>query len=460
MTYLLPIAYLLACASAPDDPFVVEEDVTGLKPQDLTESDPVHVLWTVLPVEGRKNAEKLGRIAVAMEATLYQTVIPQGPGGAPPGVTYVPETQVATLELRMDADAQTEASFCTQDGICEIYKQEGSPEQIGVGLGRQVTERLGLVSPPLDCLLAPPSENAYASMMAGRSAAIVYGLMEPQGEPGDVRSDPIERAVFLDPAAAGAQWLATRTAWQRDDGEKILEHATLAAKACPTHNGWAADAALIGSLLSGRSRPFPKDVRFDIARIDAAYARKAPETFGLIEDARKRWPQSALLAQRAADTAPEPKLDNLLKEWSTIDKSDPEPVRRMASRAILASDWKKLLQHCDELEKRGEDSSTLAMPALLALGRFDEAARRAPPNLRPLLEARRGGPAVGSSPEMLLLMAERRVSEDPTAALALTRQVLAARPTWPEALIVAEKAARNAGIDPTPYQERLAEAEP
>jgi hypothetical protein len=288
----------------------------------------------------------------------------------------------------------------------------------------------------------------------------VYGWLPPSDTPDDPRTDPVARAVFLDPAAATAQWLAGRVAWREGDAAGAAEHLHFAARQCPEHQGWAADEALAFAMADDRRGAFPDDPRFVFALLDAGLHRGDPETYRQAVAAIGALPGDPRLEARAANAAPEEMISYHLERWSKLDKSDPTPVRWQARRALRDRAWRELLQHCDELEKRGVDTARWRTPALLALGRVDAAARVAPADVQERVQARAGRTPTGSSPEELLLLAQTLLPTDPTAALTRCDEVLRQRPWWPEALSLAAEAARAAGKPDASYRNRLLQAEP
>ncbi len=407
-----------------------------------------------------RHAEQLGRMAVAMEAQLYRSVVVEGPAGRPPGVRETPWTNTFLLSVRPHDDGAVEASLCQPDGVCEIHFAEGPPEHVGTSLAHQVLEQMGVARPVLDCLSQPPSPDAYATLLAGRSAAVVYGWHPPSSDPGDVRVDPIARAVFLDPKAAVAQWLQGRVAFAAGDIGKAVDHLHFASRRCAEHEGFAGDEALAYALDDQRKGAFPADARFLFARLDAGLRRKDVDTYARSLAALQQWPDDPRLEQRAADAAPEERRSGHLARWAQLDPGNPVPVQRLAERSLRDRDWEELVRLCDELEHRGIDVASMRTPALLALGRIDEARAAAPAALAPRVAARAGAQPVGDSPEEQLLRAQRLLGGDPVAARRAADQALAARPYWPEALDTAARAARAAGQSDARYLARLAEAEP
>ncbi len=173
-----------------------------------------------------------------------------------------------------------------------------------------------------------------------------------------------------------------------------------------------------------------------------------------------RWPDDPRFVARVAAAAPEAAVEGDLAQWAALDRSDPLPVRRLARRALQARDWERLLAHCDELERRGVDTARWRTPALLALGRIDEARDGAPQAVRDAVAARAGAAATGSRPEELLLRAQQQLDRDPEEALRHCDDVLRVHPYWPEALALAARAAKAAGRNDTPYRTRPQQAEP
>ncbi len=404
--------------------------------------------------------EWLGRMAVAMEAQLYRAVVPVGPGGRSPAVENSPTSETYQVVLTPHHDHRAEVSVCGPDGTCEIHFSSGSPEVIGTTLASSVLGQLRQHTPVLDCLVRPPSDDDYATLMTGRAAAVVYGWHAPSDAPGDPRLDPVARSVFLDPKSPTGQWLAGRMAWARGDADAAAAHLHFAAQRCPGHEGWAADEALAFALAGDRRGAFPDGDRFVFARLDAGLERQHPETYPEAIAAIQRWPDDPRLERRAADAAPAPKVEPHLLRWANLDPVDPVPVRRLARAALRDHSWRRLLELCDELERRGEETAHLRTPALLALGKVEAAAAAAPPELRARVAARNGAEPTGDSPEESLLAAERLLPTAPADALARCEEALERRPYWPEALLLAADAARAAGRPHDGYLARHRAVEP
>lgn len=465
MRTLALIPLLLGCGPGSPDgvPDGGPRDRIRLRRQ--ADTGPIVVGWSLTTeareaLEPGRRSEHLGRTALVMEAMLYRRVVPVGPAGRPPAVQETPHGPTHELTLVPHPDGRLEASLCTEDGDCEIHFATGEPEAVGTAIATSVLDQLGMAVPVPDCLVGPPSSDEYATRITGRAAATLYGWMPPSERPGDPRVDPIPRAVFLDPTAASAQWVAGRSHASQGNLDEAAFHLHFAARNCPDIEGWAADETYTAALIGQDRGAFPDDERFVLARLDAGLKRQRSDTYTRALTAMARWPDDPRFVARAAAAAPEEAVEGHLAQWATLDRSDPLPVRRLARRALQARDWERLLSHCDELERRGVDTARWRTPALLALGRIDEARDGAPQAVRSAVAARAGGPATGSRPEELLLRAQQQLDGDPEEALRLCEDVLRVRPHWPEALDLAARAAKAAGRPDAPYRTRLRQAEP
>jgi len=461
---ILPLLLLAACV--PGTPAPSERPRLGILSKRKAPPPVSVVAWTVdtadlTDSEGKvRRHEWLGRIAVAMEAQLYRATVPVGPGGRSPAVENSPTSVTYQVVLTPHDDDRAEVSVCDPDGTCEIHFSSGSPEVIGTTLATSVLGQLGLHTPVLDCLVRPPSGDDYATLMTGRAAAVVYGWHAPSDAPGDPRLDPVARSVFLDPASPTGQWLAGRMDWARGEADVAAEHLHFAARSCPSHEGWAADEALAFALAGDRRGAFPDDDRFVFARLDAGLRRQHTQTYPDAVAAIERWPDDPRLERRAAEAAPEPQVEPHLLRWANLDPIDPLPIRRLARAALRDHSWRRLLELCDELERRGDETAHLRTPALLALGEVEAAAAAAPPELRARVAARNGAEPTGTSPEESLLAAERLLASAPAEALARCEEVLKQRPYWPEALQLAAAAAQAAGRPHETYLARHRAVEP
>ena len=416
------------------------------------------VQWSVT---GEADGEA-ARALLVMDAALHGTpsLVTDGPSGRAPSLQGVPAT---SRHLSLEAtDEGLEAALCVSDGPCELAWFTGTPEAIGLQTAQWVAEQLALEVPSevASCLGELPDDD-YLHTIVGRAAAAHYGLSEPSAHPGDVRRDPIARAVVLDARVPTTQWMLARHLAPLD-AAGAARHATYAAAACDAHAGWQADAAALAGPAGNRAASWPEGDRFVLGALDDALARGV-DAHALAQRATRLWPSEASVARRHADATHGADHRAALQRWSVLDPTDPAPELALATVALAEGRWESAVAHASAAEARGatEPARELATPALLALGRLDEAQAGAPDRLAARISARRGDPVDATlGPEGLLLAAARALPTDPSDALAFADQALTERPDWPEALALAATAAERSGHDAAPFRDRLALVEP
>ncbi len=436
-------------------------------------SDPIEVLLTPPAIRKtfRWEAETVARVLRTLEAHLHASpgvVVRVADAPAPPSVQRVPSTESGPWGVSLSVAGSTGSAdirtlTCAPRGGCEeqsVYTDTEAPERAASKLAAAVMEAVGIPVPeaPLPCLVGPPSDDSYHSLIAGRGAAVLYDLIEPT-VPGDRSDDPLERAVYLDPDMALAQWVAGRGRLERGDVEQAAYSLGLAHELCPDHQGFAADLARVeldrgkkraaASLVDGLG--FPDDPRLVPLRLDTWI------TMGRLDDAGKlalradrTFPKDPRVAEVMAELAlAEQRMDDYetwLIRWTDRAEDDPEPVRRLVRLYAEGQRWDDAWRRLPALELRGavQEARSWRITAGLALARYDEAAAAASDRVaeriraRATLEGAAGHQldlAGDHSPEAHLARGTSLYQRGaPAEALAEADAALRLRPWWPEAL--------------------------
>ena len=423
------------------------------------------------------STESAGHLAALVEANLADlpNLFPQVVG-APPlrGLARAPgrgRSWELTLEVYPEADLRVQVTLCPPERAprraaasldCSSFQEFGPrlhPERLALRLSGAIARQMGLPPPRRRSPGAPrASDDDYAVLLLGRSAATVFGLLPaaPPESAGDPLRDPVHRAVFVDPGMELGWSLLARIT--EDPAERadllarvpkprpsdLAERATALTEAGSHPEAWA--------VWREYDRLQPDDLRFAFARAAAAAAAGArSEVLGILDQV----PTAALadpsamilidvaLAERAG------RLDDpLLAVWQALAPADPRPVRLRMERFLSEGRHGDALALTEALRERGTEGEarrlTLALAAHLgdperaaeaagALGR-DEVARR----LR--LAAGTQAPTSplydeATSPEARLQGVLQWLDEgEPRKALAEARELLAERPWWPAAL--------------------------
>jgi hypothetical protein len=229
---------------------------------------------------------------------------------------------------------------------------------------------------------APLSGDPYAALIAGRAAAVLYGLWPAVEGPGDPRVDPVARAPFLDPSMALAWWVAGRVAAPTDPAA-ASEAFVRAASLGEIRLGLRAAAAATAPDTADAARGWrailafaPRDPRVLVG------AARALAADGAVDEAE------ALLRPLPGDAAGDPAVaavrvvladargavdDAVLAAWMDAAAGDPRPVRRRVERFVAAGDWAAALALLPELAARGDGAAAQAWEAPLRLAAGDRA---------------------------------------------------------------------------------------
>lgn len=293
------------------------------------------------------------------------------------------------------------ALVCDPSNTCTNAEADGTRDVPWQAMAQVVTDAastLGRTAPPdvMATWAVPPSDDPYAILVCGRSAAVYYGIKSPVPESliGDEKRDPIARAVYIDPAMPLAWWMVGRFRAARGEWGPAREAFTRAAIDRPQSVALRADEA---SALLHHQRPAqahaawaavqersPDDPRFAAQRARAALAAKEiPDVLAVLDGLGKRYQNERTVAElrvRVAEaTGESSNYDELLERWQEAAPNEAEPVRRRIALREDAGRYDEALGLCAELEARGatNEAGRLAIAFLIGLGRLSEAAERA-----------------------------------------------------------------------------------
>ncbi len=365
-------------------------------------------------------------------------------GGGGPGATRL------EMELELCVAAQGCAST-TATGTRE------APWEAFGALLEGAAGTLGVTAPPevVDEWRRPGSTDTYAELLTGRAAATFYGILPPPADPTDLRSNPVLRAVHLDPEQPLALWTLAR--WEvgsTADGGKAAETLARAALARPTSPVFDAD---LGTVLLAAGKPDQAVAAWEHAREHGAddprfleptarallAADRAADARAVLDasPAEFRWePRVAELRVAVAEAVEGTAgLDPLLAHWQETDPDAVAPVRRRLDLRVQNGRFEEALGLVPALRARipGPQTDALEVALLVAVGRVRDAANRAPPGISERLAARAdreadpGAPVAGlpDDADAALAAAEGMVWRGhAAAALPVLDTALAARP--------------------------------
>ena len=449
--------------------------------------------------------ETEGLVTILLEAGLGElprVVAEVRKNEAAPGYRRVLASQTvrwdATVEIREGIDASSltlSLRLCPQPGLC-VGHTASAP---AAALERATDELLAWSAQVLSVNATsaireqwrrPVSVDAYARLLTGRGAAILYGWSPPIPARlvGNRAYDTIARAAYIDPSADLAQWISARTAIDAGDTTAAL-HSTrralgegsrrlplLALHADTLTTTADSDAAREAWLAVDLQTP--QDPRFVIPLIDAYLGSGA---IGVAEALLDTVPTlhhteaavARLYVTLAQAQGPGDDFESLLAVWQQAEPHNPEPTRRRIAVLLRSGRHAEALQSVGELERRGAgaEASSLRIALATELGRYTEAADEAERvgmalvaqrirlraeltsehNIRGQAEAARPRPATLES----LLTAQRGLAEDPAAALRSAERALRKNPWWPEALALKTVALARLGRGNSAVQARL-----
>lgn len=326
---------------------------------------------------------------------------------------------------------------------------------------------------------APISADPYAVLIAGRSAAVVYGLRDPSAPEhlGDFRIDPVARAVRIDPGMGVADWLLARREVERGEvlaARKWLGRGVLARPASVALRADEAALQLADGDVAEAARAFealgvghPADLRL------LAPTARSLLGAGRVEDAARvlsgfraeihRDPVVAELRVALAEAgAPPDDYDRLLAVWQDSAPTLAEPVRRRIRLRVRDGEYGPALDRVPDFAGRGADDEArrLTLALATALERWEDAAVAAEGLDRPdvagrlraraalIAEPTRVPPqlAVDRSPDALVAAGRARLrAGDVAGAFADADAALQIDPWRADALELSLAAAADAG---------------
>lgn len=363
--------------------------------------------------------------------------------------------------------------LCKEGGLCTTVEANGTRDQPWEAVGtllEGVAHALAIPMPAETVALwhQPGSKDPYAELVAGRACAVWLGLLPPSEHPGDKRTDPIARALFLDPRQPLAAWVyglwEIGTVSGGGNAAEALQRAVLARPSSPM---LGADLALVRQL-QGRPNEAvlawedvlarsPDDLRYLKPYADALVAAgRAMDARALLAKLPKDYdddPQVAALRVQVAMAAKTTEdLDPLLAHWQEVDPKNATPVKLRVEQRVKARDFEGALPLLDVLRKRapGPATDALQMALLVAVGRPKDAAALAPPELAARLRARAEreadpGADLSDLPsnDVALLLAKADAAlwkNEPARALELADKALGMEPTLADAEVVRAQA--------------------
>ncbi|MEN9787292.1 MAG: hypothetical protein RLZZ299_2556 [Pseudomonadota bacterium] len=401
----------------------------------------------------RWDAEARGLFTVAMELGLSDLpgVRPRLDGQAgSPAVVRAEELpqRIVDARLRIAPAASTPGGaagepvlrfaleLCPTGGTCRTIEADGTRTQpwdaVGTLLdGAAETLGVSVSGTQRAAWRTPGSHDPYAELVTGRAAAVLVGI-SAWTLPAEGETDPTARAVRIDPRQPLAQWVHAR--WVvgaggavRDEGREDLPRGVgraphlrhvdalrAAMLARPSSPLPAADLATLEGLAGEPARAVlawdeveriaPGDPRFQLpaarallatGRADLAEARLAGLGAAFAQD-----PAVSALRVQVAEARGTSDLDALLEHWQRVDPRAVEPVRRRLDLRVTDERWDEAEALLPALRARspGDAVDALATALLAARGRFEEAARGAPPEVAARLRER-AAIARGEMPE-------------------------------------------------------------
>jgi hypothetical protein len=392
---VLPPEEPVASPEAEPEPLPIVEVrlAPAIVPESLTHRDEMRGLLTVLVEMGL--ADLQGVVPLVDGATV-------APGLDDP-VWSLSRTWTAALTVFGSDPLQLNLELCLEPNACTVLRGEGPLQEPWIAVAQvldgasQALGRTASLPGAPDDWRRPMSKDPYAVLLAGRAAAVLYGLLPPAAEQdlGDRRKDPIARAVYVDPHDAPAAWVLVRRDAERgrfasaqDAFERALEArpsslallasraalSALAAKPATALDAWLA--------MSGRT---PRDLRFRLPLARAHLRNQQSTDASAVLDRLPDWSQDerAVVEMRVAiaDAAGNVVAgDALLARWQAAAPDDAEPIRRRIGLRVTERQYAAALDLIDDLAATGavEEASRLEMTLSLGvddLERADEAAR-------------------------------------------------------------------------------------
>lgn len=305
---------------------------------------------------------------------------------------HLVDAPIWTLELDVSLEPlELTGSVCPTEGLCDQLRGVGGtwddPTPAVSAVLLQIADALHRRPGPDEVASwnRIGSKDPYAVLMAGRSAAVVYGLRDvPEGQ--SAASDPVTRAFRVDPGMPLAAWMRGR----RTDGAEAVVAFRRAAGARPESLVLRSDLGV--SLVHPRvAQPVwaevasraPLDRRFAVPVATNRLELGHPEQASLLLDGlglgSRHSPAVARLRVAIADATNVPDRVGLLEAWASADPLDAEPVRRLIRIQVERHAYEAGRELLAELGIRGavDEAERLDVALLHALGRSEEAAELA-----------------------------------------------------------------------------------
>lgn len=414
-----------------------------------------------------RDVEFRGLITAAVELGLSDMpgVVPVLVGdSAPPSLLLsrpvVRRTVDASFSARGTAESLViELQLCVPGGSCDAISAPATAKAPWEAVGTLLegaAEVLGVEVSDATRLAwyTPGSKDNYAELITGRACAQLYGLLPPSDQPGDKKADPVLKALFLDPGQPIAHWVRAR--WEMAstlDGGKAGESLAKAQLLRPTSPVFVADQATMAGLVAKPAEALlawetlvattGDDPRWldPLARAYLAVDRPEDALRVLARmPGETGWdPAVAALRVTATEAAGGADLDPLLERWQAVASGLAAPVERRIGLRVQRGEYADALGLLGELRDRAAGPSTdaLEVALLLALGRTEEAAALAPPDVAAQILARRAlelgsstldGLALPADEAALVRATESLARGDAASTLAATDEVLGKRP--------------------------------
>lgn len=363
------------------------------------------VITPVVETADSRTTDAAGLASAVLELALADLpgVVPRGQA-TPVHPAFVDMARTAdrtwTLDLNVAADtkiARIEASICPEDQPCELVETSMNLEDPGPGLSDLIARIEAEMDRPapeeaVEARLPRGTEDPYALRLAGRSAAVLHGLLPAPAKPWDKRADPVQRAVLVDPSLPAAAWPAGRMALVRGAPERVsglVQRASLARPSSTLLRSLSAIALADPERPRAAERAWldliedhPQDPRFLVpaarACLAAGHSAQAESLLLQVPESARTDPAVAELRAVAASGGDPMALEARLAEWAEADRQAPEPVHQRILLRVRGDRFEGALELVPELRSRGatEQADSLEVALLAALSRWDEVAKR------------------------------------------------------------------------------------
>ncbi len=446
------------------------------------EPEPLPILEVRLaparvPADVAHREETSGLLTVLVEMGLadLQGVIPlvegtpAAPGLADP-VRSLGQTWTGAITVFGSDPLQLNLELCSKPEVCTVSRGEGPLAEPWKAVAQVLDGAVAALGRPASLPGAPDdwrrplSNDPYAVLLAGRAAAVLYGILPPPPEEdlGDRRKDPIVRAVYVDPHDAPAAWVLIRREAARGQFASAQEAFERALEARPSSLALLGDQAAISALAAkpataldawlAMSARTPRDLRFRLPLARAHVRNQQIAEASAVLDHLPGWAQDerAVVEMRVAiaDAAGNVVAgDALLARWQAAAADDPEPIRRRIALRVSERQYAAALDLIDELAATGAPEEAGGLEMTLSLGVDD------------LERADRAARDLGLDDVAHRIAVRRTIGGDPAATLAAigTSRDRWERLTRAQALLASGEAAKALAelepvLDEAPYQ--------